>query len=869
MLEDLRQGTSLMTLCGPSGIGKTRLAKQVWEELRGEFDGAWFCSLFAAQGLVSAEATIAQELGFQGKHGEELIRALGRRGRSLLVLDNLDAIAAALSGVLEEMIDGCPQLQILATSILPIGIPGEARFDLGPLEAEDAVALYLERARRASANKVFSKKEEGEVEELVGRLDRIPLAIELAAARVHVLPPRVLLSRIAERFELLRSQMEGRHGSLLNALTLTWDLLSAEEQAALMRASVFEGGFTLEAAVELIGLGDEAATLHVLEGLRAKALVQAEGQDTTFRFFLFESIREFAEAKLSASGMSAALLAQHASYYVERGVARAEQLEGPEELQAIGWLRAERENLSAAFRRHLDEDPELAARAGWAICTLFAVEEPTSPSTLRAIERTLEAARRSGRPHLIASALGNHASAIMRHRPLFTQAHQELEEALSLVGAERDRSLKGDLLVRVGTVLWMANDWETTETTLQQALKIGEEEQDALLQVRALLGLGALETHWQRFDEVDRIFRRVESLTRAHGLWRYERLSLVWIASVWLRQRRFREARGALQLALPKLREVLDRPAEANALNNLGCVEMGAGQLEEAESSFAEALTIYREVGNRRGEGLVYGNLAHIALLRGDSELAERHFLESLSAHHEGSPENAQVELLPFLAVAEARQGRTHEARRTLDEARSFFAKVQDKASLDLCDLVEGTLELATARRLGPERWEEREALVRRARERIEAAQALASSGHHGLGDGIRFLLEDLEETEKESFGEQEAASPKAETLVVGPDGAWFELAGHGRIELRGRSALRQLLETLAVGRLQSPGKALSAHALFEAGWPGTEIHPNSAASRVYVAIWRLRDAGLSEILLKETDGYLLDPTVPLERSSG
>jgi len=868
LLDELGRGTGLITLCGPSGMGKTRLVLQVQSEVAktAASDGRTrFCNLAAAQETADVEGVVAHVLGIPGQSGKDLARALSRRGDLLLVLDNLDDVADRIGELLGRWIDSCPQLQILATSIVPLGLDGEISFDLGPLDLVDATALYLERARRAWPARSFSAEEEPTIRELVGRLDRIPLAIELAAARVQVCPPRALLSQLDERFELLRSEGKGRHGSLLEALTLTWGYLSAQEKAALARASIFEGGFTYEAACQV--LGDDAAgvgTLELLSDLRSKALLQIE-ESSPPRFSLFESIKDFAAKELLRTGDHQETLRRHAAYFVEHGAAQAADLDGPRAMEASAWLHVESENLLAVLHRNLLTSPLVAANAGLAISALALANEGYVPSTFHLVETTLDAARRSGDPVLLARALGNHAKTIMDVRE--DEALAELEEGLALARAAAAPAVEGELLIRLALSSWARRDLEQTSTLIDRAVAIGREERVPQIEARALLGRAAIAREAGAFDEVEQTNTRILAILRRHGFLRFEALALVWMGSFWIWQGRFRAARRALHDAVEKCRtQLVDRLAEANALTNLGALELAAGNLEEARRRSLEALAIQRELGNRSGEGLALGNLGNIALESDDLKLAEEYLVESISLHEEASSRRYQAAVLPFLAVVEMRMGRAMEARRSLDEALAFFREIDDQPSLAAAELLEGALELEEARRLPPTRIDETEPLVRHARQRLEAARRQGVELKGAMFEAIRLLEKDLKNWEAGSRESEEKR--QVEGLRVGPKAEWFQLPGQERVELRRRVALRRLLDALATRRLTAPGIAFSPHELFERGWPNVKIQPESAMSRLYLAVWKLRALGLTHVLLNQTDGYLLDPEVPLLRPS-
>lgn len=287
----LEGSTGLLTITGPSGVGKTRLLRQ----LLGEIDDATRgCLIYAELGgcrrRAEIEGEVARRLGAPDLSGEALVEAVESRGRLLLALDDASAGAAAVKELVEGWLDRCGELQLIATSLLPLGVEGEIRFELGPLEPADAVELYRERAHRAWAGRTFTEAETADVEELVQRLDRIPKAIELAAARVRVLPPRTLLSRFDERFELLGLERD-EGGAPRDPLDRSWALLSERERSILMGASVFEGSFRYEAAIAILAdPGSEAAMLDQLDGLRSKGLLRIEERGLP-RFRLLGGVR--------------------------------------------------------------------------------------------------------------------------------------------------------------------------------------------------------------------------------------------------------------------------------------------------------------------------------------------------------------------------------------------------------------------------------------------------------------------------------------------------------------------------------------------------------------------------------------------------
>ncbi|AKU91145.1 Signal transduction response regulator [Vulgatibacter incomptus] len=781
-----------------------------------------------------------------------------------MLLDNADSVATWVGELTGSWLDSCIELQVLITSILPTGMEGEVRVEIGPLEAADAVALYLERAHRAWADRTFSESEKPAVEELVVRLDRIPLAIELAAARVRVLPPRALLSRFEERLELLRSATPGRHGSLLGALTLTWELLHSREKTILSRASIFEGGFTYEAATEIL---DEDASkveiLDLLDGLRSKCLLQLDDSEPP-RFQLFESVKKFADRELQRSGLQNETVRRHSAYFLSNSERHVERIEGPDGLDSIRWLKTERENLVAIHLRSIDLDPALAARAGLALAPVMFLEGQP-PSETHLVETTLDAARRSGDPNLIIRALANRANMITPHGRI-EAALAGVEEALALSRRVGNREREGHLLVHAASLYVRKGEIDPAAPLLELALEIGRAESEPLIEGIALMAQGTRELARLVLDDAERLYDQSLEIFRRHGFVRREGAALTWIAGVWTSQGRFREARRALHEALILSRQMESRTYEGNTLMNLGGVDLAAGRLDEAESYSIKSLAIHREMGNRHGEGIVIGQLGVIALERGDVELADSRLIQAESILKECGVKGFHAALLPFVAVMEARVGRLAEARRSLKEARDYFLSVNDQGSLSAANIVEGTLEVATARILASSQRNEAEALVERARSRLVAASSQESGNVGDLSKAIRLLRQDLDLW---AAGSREPG-PQAPAmgLRVGSAGAWFEVAGNERVDLRRRSALRRMFDALADKRLSSPGVGLDPNDLFELGWPGVQLHPEVAMKRVYLGIWALRNLGLTNVLLHQTDGYLLDPKLPLLRQN-
>jgi len=823
-------------------MGKTRLALRVARGAAADFDAVRVVRLASARDAVDVQAAVAEALGIARKQGEELAAAIADRGRILFVLDNLEHLVPAIRPVLDTWLDRAPRLQILGTSVIPLGVEGEVRFELGPLPVEDAIALYRDRARRVAADRDLGEAELEALRELVVRLDRLPLAIELAAARVRVLPPRQLLARIDDRFALLETGQKGRHGSLWEAISLSWELLSEPERRALAYASVFEGGFGLEAAEAVLGPAAGGRAVDLVDELRARALLQADDEEAS-RFSLYESVRAFAAHKLEAMGLLDDALLCHARHYVERAERESRRCHGPDAPQAIRWLLAERENLVAVQRRLADTHPELASRAGVALAEVLALSGPPSREE-EVLGASIRLARQAGNARLEGEAFWRRARAYKRLGRL-TEAMGDVHGGLELARTAGDRYLEGRLLLEAGAIRSLLGEAGAALRDLDAAEAIGREEGIREFEGVAWLIRGVVEEYRGHAEEAAAAFLRSLEIFREVGHLRYQGVALLDLGAVHSHLGRFAEARRFL-LESRRIFRLLENPAaEVNVLLNLGGVALAEGELDQATHWLKKALEVERQLANSRVRGIALAGLALVALAE-DAPGRAATLLEQAFAVLRPLPERRTITLyLPFHALCLARLGRFEEARQALGEARANFERIEDRANLKTVALLGDAIDLEEARFLG-----DRER-AQAAAERLRAA--LAAPVERPSTDAVFVARRVAQRLLERPFARA--------VLRVGPDAAWFEWEG-ARVDLRRRAAVRRMFRALVERRLRNPGAGISAEALVEVGWPGERILPEAAANRVYAGIRTLRALGLDEVLLRHAEGYLLDPEV-------
>jgi predicted ATPase len=356
-LEVLRQRmptSRLVTLTGPGGTGKTRVALEAATFMLDAYpDGVFFISLASVTDPELVMATIASALAMtdDGRRTPlEALRNLLRRRRVLLILDNFEqVIDAALD--LSRLLAGCPRVSVLATSRAPLRILGEQELAVPPLDRDEAVRLFVERARAVNLELVLDDENSAAVAELCRRLDDLPLAIELAAARTRLLDPRAMLGRLEPRLPLLTTgarDVPPRQQTLRNTIAWSYDLLEPPEQLVFRRLAVFVGGCTLDAA-QAICAPDQVDVLEHLDSLVAKNLIRGRAVGGDVRVSMLETVHEFAFEQLAGSNELESLHQRHVAFFLSFAEQAEQELNG---LSAPAWfarLVSEHDNLRAAL----------------------------------------------------------------------------------------------------------------------------------------------------------------------------------------------------------------------------------------------------------------------------------------------------------------------------------------------------------------------------------------------------------------------------------------------------------------------------------------------------------------------------------------
>jgi predicted ATPase len=561
----LGNGTRLVTLTGAGGSGKTRLALQVAAELSEDFgDGVFFVPLAPVQDVELVGATIEQTVGLR-----ELSEL--REAEALLVLDNMEHLLAS-AGIVSSLLGDARNLKLLATSRAPLRVSGEHEYALDPLRQDEAVELFLERARSARRDVAYDEA----IPEICRRLDGLPLALELAASRVKVLDPPLLLERLERRLPLLTGGARDapeRQQTLRATIEWSYGLLEEPLQEALRRLSVFAGSFSLEAAESVT-----ETDLDKLAQLIDWSLVKPTGEA---RFFMLETIREFALERLEQGGELEELRSRHLDYFL--GLAERERDDVERGTSAtLERLESDHDNLRAALQsaRELD-DPAIELR--------------------------------------LVSTLGR-----------FWELRGHLREGLDRSRAALDRDA-GASPENSSSVFWRAamiahklGENDTARELAEQKRRLAAEVGDDRQMGEALNLLGVIAYSDGRYGESRELLEEGRSLREQSGDEVGVQTGLHNLGLLAMVEHDYELARADLGAALAMAQKLDLEWVTANSLCDLGFAELGGGRREQARARFEEALAGALEMGWKENVAYCLVGLGAIDVAAGELDRAAR-----------------------------------------------------------------------------------------------------------------------------------------------------------------------------------------------------------------------------------------------------
>jgi predicted ATPase len=692
-----REGVRLVTLTGPPGVGKTRLGFAVAEALRHDFaDGVAHVFLAPLRDPELIATTILQALGVREESGrapEETLLEWLRDKQLLLLLDNVEHVAAAAAPLLMRLLSMCPRLRLLLTSRTRVRVRGEHVASVAPLALPDpptgsapdqpqatcaaeapALALFLERAQAAQPDLALTPANRVAIAELCRRLDGLPLALELAAARVTVLSPPALLARLEHRLTLLvggaRDLPEWQQ-TLRDALAWSDDLLTPTEQALFRRLSVFAGGVTLETLEALCW--DEhvpdADPLLVVQALIEHNLIQqAEGTEGAPRITMLETVREYAAEQLDVAGEREVAERAHATAYLALATEAEPALTGGQQALWLNRLEQERDNLRAALRWSLQEGGDVAL----GVC--------------------------------LAAALWRFWYA----RGHLSEGRRWLEMASASAAdtVERARALYG-----AGALALTQGDEAQAEAWFTESLDVSRRLNDPVGVSRSLQSLGLVATHQGHYTRATALFAEGVALARASG----------------------------------------DSWSTAMELTNFGVLANYKGDWAQAVALGEEGLALFRTLDDRQQLAWSVCRLADTLVVQGAYARAQALYEEGLAESRAADDARDAAMCLRGLGSIAQAEGRNGEAQAYYEESLRVFRALADVSNQAITLSLLSTLAQRSGDGARAREWsEEGLSLARSGRNRKEIADALTTAGYCARGRGdlaqaIMYLHESLE----------------------------------------------------------------------------------------------------------------------------
>jgi len=863
----------LVTIVGPGGMGKTSLALRfandelpAYTTQRG--GGVWLTELTEARDARDVIAAVAATLGVSlvGLESEAALsdavgRAIARRGRVLLVLDNFDRLTAHAPITVGAWLASAPSARLLVTSRTALDVTGEQLWPLAPLPSAEAVALFARRVREVQPS-FDEASASDEVQQIVELIDRLPLAIELAATRMTILSSAQLRDRLARPLDILAGRRAPeRHGSMRRTVLDSVEVLPPGTRRLFAMASVMRNGFTLEAAEAILGdlVVPRADVMNELDALVRSSLLRTSTRASDVaRYAYFETIRDVAEETCATDPARDELLRRHVSYYATlcaRGsrdaVPRASDLDALE-LELENVLRAHRHAIAlASCSEHAP-----AADAAVIALGLEPLLSARGLSELRAelFDATLAALDAVGSPDLARRAEA-HLARGLAHRELgdASLAREDFERALDLSRHASQPGLAAVALMRLGGIDDLVGDTELARRRFDEALALlGSTPRGRLRTLREAETYLRVGHAHRREGDLDRARGAiVASIDRYRSLGRDEGLAsaIYELAVIEIFAARYDEAFASFEEGFRVAQRGRIRVMTGALETARGCLLQDVGRLDEALDHHAEAARIFREVGSRYREASALYYLATTHLERGNAAEAESILHRALERVEGVGAPRYEALMAGCSAAALSLLGQSEAAERAMTRAESAARRVRSEPALESNLRVHRlALDLEAGRRDAASAIAEAEKLV--------AAHA---------SDDSRFALRALRLASR-------GAPSGADALVVAEGGAAFTLPGASEpIVLPERSPLRRILEHLAERRLEAPGEVVTLDDVIRVGWPSEKIAALAALNRAHVALATLRKKGLREHLVSGGGGYALSRAVVvrLERPDG
>lgn len=875
----LGAGARLVTLVGPPGTGKTRLALRVLADRRaaGEAERMLAVDLAPARSEDDLVAAVARALGTSlagVRSGEAALarvtQALDRR-RTFLVLDNFEQLAEH-APVVAGWLARTRGLVVLATSRERLRIASEEPIEIPPLElpVEGADPMQSESVRLLLARApgyVPVPADEGALVSIARSLEGLPLALELAASRLPLLGPSALAAMLRNERGSLDAlgpaprEVTPRQATLRGAIAWSWSILDEPERRALAFLSSFRGSFAIDSALAVLSSpgrtrteageaggregpdrasrsvigGSETEALAIVQSLRDKSLLsRAEGAT---RARMLTAVRAFAAEKLAERADAVEARARFVQTFASRAARERRARTGRHARAAQAWLALEADALDVAreLAETLPLDRASASLEAELVLALHDVARRIGPAgrdagALAHVDRLLPSLDTDLRLELVVARAN-----ALRDRG-------ETLEAARLLEAEAGEGASSYVLSALGHALLACGRFDAAEAALERALAGAGS--DRRLALAAHAGLGLVAHGRGALERADAHYAQALDLAIALAEPAAEAAARRDLGNLSLQRGELDRARAHYEEALAK-RPGDDLRLEGVVRGNLGLVHQELGELDLALAELRRARDCLRQVGDRPFEAHLSGYLGAVLHERGQLDAAREAYGEAIEILREVHDVRLEGIFLAARAVLLAERGQRGHAENDLALAARRIDEVGDPALSVALSLHRATVTLMAA-------------------SRGQGDLAAASAEARALIDRV---LPEVERSDDARFALRmlRRALP-ADALEVGTAGQWFRVPGREPVSLVSRPTLARVLEALVLARLARPGSPLAWDELLAAGWPDEKVLPSAAQNRVRVALSTLRTLGLRSLLVTESGGHRLDERVSMQR---
>jgi predicted ATPase/class 3 adenylate cyclase len=726
----LRNNIRTITLTGPGGVGKTSVAIEAARSLLGSFpNGVYFVPLESISDPNLVLPTIAKAVGVKERPNEPLIETLKdslRHRQTLVLLDNFEQIATTSAHFVSEMSDSCPGLKFIVTSRKPLRVPGEHEIavppltvpqlknlpSIGELTENPAIALFLERTRAIKPDFEISNENARDIAEICVKLDGLPLALELAAARIRILPPRMILTRLSNKLGLLSGgprDLPARQQALRNTIAWSHDLLDTSEKKLFQRLSVFVGGFTLEAAEAVCLVENDLNVMDGIAGLLDNGLLKRFGEagptmeqaaDEEYRFGFLETIHAFAAECLQKSNEGEVIEKARTNFFLTLAQNAESKLNGPESIAWLSRLEDEHDNLRASLRWCVDrkETEQCMVMAGalglfWEYHGYLGEGRQWLDAALRIepLESSMNTAKVMTREGILAV-----------HQADYRAAYGLLCDAYSVSLRIRDRNGLAQSMRGLAFIASRLSDFSKSSFLYEESANLFRESHNELGTATSLKGLG-----WSLYN-LGETARAKSTLKEAIEIFRklgdkyMLATCLNLLGQAGYRTDDYNTNRSLLLEGQALAEELGDSVTVGISLMSLGELTRLHERDAESISYYKQAIAIFEEVGERAALGTCYHNMGSSLLHEGHLVEATKCFVEGMSILREQQDDREVATCLAGLGGVALAQGSLERAARLLGAAEGILEKGGTR--LDPVDLVEFERNVGSARqRLGAE----------------------------------------------------------------------------------------------------------------------------------------------------------------------